>query len=78
MPGAVFGAPGWSREFNVGLLFDLYYGFYIQPLPLIPSAQVNELRKFVSYLPDGAQVLRNLKLAEFVDRSFLQHFVFDN
>ncbi len=53
-------------------VLDLYYNFYIQPLPLIPYTQVDELREFVSYLPDGAQVLRNLKLAEFVDRSFLQ------
>ena len=53
-------------------VLDLYYGFYIQPLPLIPYTPVDELREFVSYLPDGAQVLRNLKLAEFVDRSFLQ------
>jgi ABC-type nitrate/sulfonate/bicarbonate transport system substrate-binding protein len=54
-------------------VLDLYYGFYIQPIPLIPYTQVDELREFVSYLPDGAQVLRNLKLAEFVDRSFLQN-----
>jgi ABC-type nitrate/sulfonate/bicarbonate transport system substrate-binding protein len=53
-------------------VLDLYYGFYIQPIPLIPYTQVDELREFVSYLPDGAQVLRNLKFAEFVDRSFLQ------
>jgi ABC-type nitrate/sulfonate/bicarbonate transport system substrate-binding protein len=54
-------------------VLDLYYGFYVQPIPLIPYTQVDELREFVSYLPDGAQVLRNLKLAEFVDRSFLQN-----
>ena len=53
-------------------VLDLYYGFYIQPIPLIPYTQVDELREFVSYLPDGAQVLRTLKFAEFVDRSFLQ------
>jgi ABC-type nitrate/sulfonate/bicarbonate transport system substrate-binding protein len=54
-------------------VLDLYYGFYVQPIPLIPYTHVDELREFVSYLPDGAQVLRNLKLAEFVDRSFLQN-----
>jgi ABC-type nitrate/sulfonate/bicarbonate transport system substrate-binding protein len=53
-------------------VLDLYYSFYVQPIPLIPYTQVDELREFVSYLPDGTQVLRNLKLAEFVDRSFLQ------
>jgi ABC-type nitrate/sulfonate/bicarbonate transport system substrate-binding protein len=54
-------------------VLDLYYGFYVQPIPLVPYTQVDELREFVSYMPDGNQVLRNLKLAEFVDRSFLQN-----
>jgi hypothetical protein len=54
-------------------VLDLYYGFYVQPIPLVPYTQVDELREFVSYMPDGNQVLHNLKLAEFVDRSFLQN-----
>jgi ABC-type nitrate/sulfonate/bicarbonate transport system substrate-binding protein len=54
-------------------VLDLYYGFYVQPIPLVPYTQIDELREFVSYMPDGNQVLRNLKLAEFVDRSFLQN-----
>jgi NitT/TauT family transport system substrate-binding protein len=52
-------------------VLDLYYKNYVQPIPLFPYTNIEELREFISYMPDGNRTLQNLNLSEFVDNSFL-------
>jgi len=53
-------------------VLDLYYRTYVGPMPIFPYTNVDELREFISYMPDGNRTLQNLNLAEFVDSSFLR------
>lgn len=53
-------------------VLDLYYRTYIEPMPTFPYTQLDELREFISYMPDGGRTLQNLNLGEFVDSSFLR------
>lgn len=52
-------------------VMDLYYRNYVLPIPIFPYTNVEELREFISYMPDGNRTLQNLNLSEFVDNSFL-------
>jgi ABC-type nitrate/sulfonate/bicarbonate transport system substrate-binding protein len=53
-------------------VLDLYYRTYIEPIPVFPYTNADELREFISYMPDGSRTLQNLNLTEFVDNSFLR------
>jgi len=53
-------------------VLDLYYKTYIEPVPVFPYTNVDDLREFISYMPDGSRVLQNLNLSEFADSSFLK------
>ena len=44
----------------------------VEPIPLYPYTNIDDLRIFLSYLTDANPTLRNLKLAEFVDNSHLK------
>jgi len=44
---------------------------YIEPMPIFPYTNADELREFISYMRDGNRTLQNVTLAEFVDSSFL-------
>jgi hypothetical protein len=41
-------------------------------MPLYPYTNTEDLRIFLSYLTDANPTLRSLKLAEFVDNSYLK------
>jgi NitT/TauT family transport system substrate-binding protein len=51
---------------------DHLYRRNVEPIPLYPYTNIDDLRIFLSYLTDANPTLRNLKLAEFVDNSFLK------
>lgn len=53
-------------------VLDLYYKTYIEPVPVFPYTNVDDLREFVSYMPDGHKTLQGLNLNDFVDGSFLK------
>ena len=53
-------------------ILDLYYKTYIEPVPVFPYTSVDDLREFVSYMPDGNKTLQNLNLNDFADSSFLK------
>ena len=44
----------------------------LMTIPLYPYTDIDDLRIFLSYLTDANPTLRNLKLAEFVDNSYLK------
>jgi ABC-type nitrate/sulfonate/bicarbonate transport system substrate-binding protein len=51
---------------------DHMYRKNVAALPLYPYTNSDDLRIFLSYLMDANPTLRNLKLTEFVDNSFLR------
>ena len=51
---------------------DHLYRKNVEPIPLYPYTQTDDLRIFLSYLTDANPTLRSLKLAEFVDNSYLK------
>lgn len=51
---------------------DHLYRKNVEAMPLHPYTNVDDLRIFLSYLSDANPTLRNLKLAEFVDNSYLK------
>ena len=51
---------------------DHLYRKNVEAIPLYPYTNVDDLRIFLSYLTDSNPTLRNLKLAEFVDNSYLK------
>jgi ABC-type nitrate/sulfonate/bicarbonate transport system substrate-binding protein len=51
---------------------ELLYRKNVEPIPLYPYTNVEDLRIFLSYLTEANPTLRNLKLADFVDNSFLK------
>ena len=51
---------------------DHLYRKNVEPMPLYPYTNIEDLRIFLSYLTDANPTLRNLKLAEFVDNSYLK------
>jgi NitT/TauT family transport system substrate-binding protein len=51
---------------------DHLYRKNVESMPLYPYTNVEDLRIFLSYLTDANPTLRNLKLAEFVDNSYLK------
>jgi len=53
-------------------VLDLYYKTYIEPIPVFPYTNTDDLREFISYMPDGSKTLQNLNLSEFVDNNFLR------
>jgi NitT/TauT family transport system substrate-binding protein len=55
-----------------GWVLDLYYKTYIEPVPIFPYTDVDDLREFVSYMPDGNKTLQSLNLNDFADSSFLK------
>ena len=51
---------------------DHLYRRNVEPIPLYPYTNIDDLRIFLSYLTDANPTLRSLKLAEFVDNSYLK------
>jgi NitT/TauT family transport system substrate-binding protein len=51
---------------------DHLYRKNVEPIPLYPYTNTEDLRIFLSYLTEANPTLRNLKLTEFVDNSFLK------
>ena len=51
---------------------DHLYRKNVEAMPLYPYTNIDDLRIFLSYLSDANPTLRNLKLAEFVDNSYLK------
>jgi NitT/TauT family transport system substrate-binding protein len=51
---------------------DHLYRRNVEPIPLYPYTNTEDLRIFLSYLADANPTLRSLKLPEFVDNSFLK------
>jgi NitT/TauT family transport system substrate-binding protein len=51
---------------------DHLYRKNVESMPLYPYTNVEDLRIFLSYLTDANPTLRNLKLTEFVDNSYLK------
>ena len=51
---------------------DHLYRRNVEPIPLYPYTNVDDLRIFLSYLTDANPTLRSLKLTEFVDNSYLK------
>jgi len=53
---------------------DHLYRKNVEPIPLYPYTNIEELRIFLSYLTGANPTLRRLKLTEFVDNSFLKRW----
>ena len=51
---------------------DHLYRKNVEPIPVYPYTNTDDLRIFLSYLTDANPTLRSLKLAEFVDNSYLK------
>jgi ABC-type nitrate/sulfonate/bicarbonate transport system substrate-binding protein len=51
---------------------DHLYRKNVEPIPLYPYTNTEDLRIFLSYLTEANPTLRSLKLADFVDNSFLK------
>ena len=51
---------------------DHLYRKNVESMPLYPYTNIEDLRIFLSYLTEANPTLRNLKLAEFVDNSYLK------
>ncbi len=51
---------------------DHLYRKNVESMPLYPYTNIEDLRIFLSYLTDANPTLRNLKLAEFIDNSYLK------
>jgi NitT/TauT family transport system substrate-binding protein len=51
---------------------DHLYRKNVEPIPIYPYTNTDDLRVFLSYLTDANPTLRSLKLAEFVDNSYLK------
>ena len=51
---------------------DYLYRNNVEPIPLYPYTNTEDLRIFLSYLTEANPTLRSLKLSEFVDNSFLK------
>lgn len=51
---------------------DDLYRRNVEPIPLYPYTNTEDLRIFLSYLAEANPTLRSLKLSEFVDNSFLK------
>ena len=51
---------------------DHLYRKNVEPIPLYPYTNSEDLRIFLSYLTEANPTLRSLKLADFVDNSFLK------
>ena len=51
---------------------DHLYRQNVEPIPLYPYTNIEDLRIFLSYLTEANPTLRSLKLTEFVDDSFLK------
>jgi hypothetical protein len=44
----------------------------VEPIPLYPYTNTDDLRIFLSYLTEANPTLQSLTLSEFVDNSFLK------
>jgi NitT/TauT family transport system substrate-binding protein len=51
---------------------DHLYRRNVEPIPLYPYTNIDDLRIFLSYLTEANPTLRSLKLADFVDNSFIK------
>jgi ABC-type nitrate/sulfonate/bicarbonate transport system substrate-binding protein len=51
---------------------DHLYRKNVEPIPLYPYTNIEDLRIFLSYLTEANPTLRSLKLTEFIDNSFLK------
>ena len=51
---------------------DHLYRRNVEPIPLYPYTNIDDLRIFLSYLTDANPTLRSLKLTDFVDNSYLK------
>src|SRR5215467_7032185 len=51
---------------------DHLYRKNVEPIPLYPCTNIEDLRIFLSYLTEANPTLRSLKLTEFIDNSFLK------
>ena len=53
---------------------DHLYRKNVEPIPLYPYTNIEDLQIFLSYLTEANPTLRRLKLTEFVDNSFLNRW----
>jgi ABC-type nitrate/sulfonate/bicarbonate transport system substrate-binding protein len=51
---------------------DYLYRKNVEPIPLYPYTDIDDLRIFLSYLTEANPMLRKLNLTDFVDNSFLE------
>lgn len=51
---------------------DHLYRRNVEPIPVYPYTNVEDLRIFLSYLTEANPTLRGLKLTEFVDNGYLK------
>jgi ABC-type nitrate/sulfonate/bicarbonate transport system substrate-binding protein len=51
---------------------DRLYRQNVEPIPVYPYTNIEDLRVFLSYLSEANPTLRTLKLTEFVDNSYLK------
>ena len=61
-----------SPQHRILRFMDHLYRKNVEPIPLYPYTNIDDLRIFLSYLTDANPTLRSLKLAEFVDNSYLK------
>ena len=61
-----------SISTNDARVLDLYYRIHVEPIPLFPYTNIDHLREFLNYSPEGVRALRELNLSEFVDNSFIR------
>ena len=54
------------------VFMDHLYSRNVESIPLYPYTNIDHLRVFLSYLTDANPALRSLKLAEFIDNSYLK------
>jgi len=62
----------YNRYSSDPSFMDHLYRKNVEPIPLYPYTNTEDLRIFLSYLTEANPTLRSLKLSEFVDNSFLK------
>ena len=51
---------------------ELTYRTHIEPAAVFPYGSTEDLSEYLSYLPDGNQLLQKLNISELVDNSFIK------
>ena len=62
----------YNRYSSDPSFMDHLYRKNVEPIPLYPYTNTEDLRIFLSYLTEANPTLQSLKLADFVDNSFLK------